>query len=254
MYRSFKVLTGAINDSPNLRPYDYMDDLESFFYVLCHVLFLYKGGSPMDPFSTNRTLVDLNSGHPMLKFAFITRREVDLSAYLIHDERKATVLYDLMDNLRQFFRDVVDEVEIAIVKRNPKAMRPAESWDEYVLLATKAYDKFLGYVATAITRIPDDDRIETGLPSTTAIPGDLSHASPPSIPSSSLVPAYQSPPSPSPSIHLVLPPSLHVSSSSHGTKRRRAPTLLPDAQEARTQADVGDRSEKGRKKMKGARG
>ena len=32
---------------PNVRPHDFMDDLESFFYVLCHVTFLYNGGNSM---------------------------------------------------------------------------------------------------------------------------------------------------------------------------------------------------------------
>jgi len=38
-----------------------MDDLESFFYVWCHVTFLYDGGRPMQRTSSHLMLHDWNS-------------------------------------------------------------------------------------------------------------------------------------------------------------------------------------------------
>jgi hypothetical protein len=142
----------------------------------------------------------------------------------------------------------------------------ARTWDEYILLASEAYGTFLGYLTTAITRIQEIEAAEASMPSTTIIPWDLKLAPPPAIPSSSLVSAHQSSPSPSPSAHLIIQPSSYASSSSsQGIKRRRAPTLLPDARQGVMQVDVSDeddrrdldshsqsRSAKGGKRMKGA--
>src|SRR5882762_10905431 len=58
MYQSYKLLSGP---HANVRPHDFMDDLESFFYVLCHVTFLYDGGRPMKPTSSHPALHDWNS-------------------------------------------------------------------------------------------------------------------------------------------------------------------------------------------------
>src|SRR5882762_8733844 len=57
MYQSYKVLS---EPHPDVRPHDFMDDLESFFYVLCHVTFLYDGGRPMQPTSTHPELKTWN--------------------------------------------------------------------------------------------------------------------------------------------------------------------------------------------------
>src|SRR5882762_3193746 len=72
MYQSYKLLVGSKRDWPHLRPHDYLDDLESFFYVLCHVCFLHKNGEPMASFSTHETLAEWNSGKPNDKWSFIT--------------------------------------------------------------------------------------------------------------------------------------------------------------------------------------
>ena len=58
MYQSYKVLS---EPHPDVRPHDFMDDLKSFFYVWCHVTFLYNGGRPMQPAANHLELKTWNS-------------------------------------------------------------------------------------------------------------------------------------------------------------------------------------------------
>jgi len=53
MYRSYKLLS---RPSPNVRRHDFIDDLESFLYVLYHAAFLCNPGGTMNPISSHEML------------------------------------------------------------------------------------------------------------------------------------------------------------------------------------------------------
>jgi len=226
MYQSYKLLIGSTEDSPDLRPHDYLDDLESFFYVLCHVCFLYKNGEPIASFSTHETLAEWNSGNTKFKGYFLSRNISTLSPDL-ENGKFSKAMYNLLDRLRCMFQSVAQAVDMATRNRPPVPMECPSNHLEYEISAREAYREFLGYIDTGITLMEEVDVIGTStctpiISFSTTVPLALtgldSQSSQP-IPSSS---------------QLFPPAGRHVSSSSsHGSKRRLSATSLSDAEQDR---------------------
>jgi len=227
MYQSFKLLRGAQRASPSLWPQDYLDDLESFFYVLSHVCFLYNGGRHIKNFATDHRLADWNDGRPDFKWTFITMPEPLLSSY-IKKSNCYPAFHDLFTNLQNMFIPVLKFV--AEVSARPSAPTKPVAYKEYKSSAEKSYCEFLGHVDAAINHI---EQIQNNPTATTTMPAA------PSLlliilgsawsPSSALLPVTLPPPSAYPS-----------SSSSQSSKRRLSTTSLQDAEQDKAEAGGGD--------------
>jgi len=104
MYQSYKVVS---EPHPDVRPHDFMDDLESFFYVWCHVTFLYDGGRPMQRTSSHLMLHDWNSRRrnaANAKRSFLLDDDVPPDTPLIGlDTDTCDVVGKLIDSLRAVF-------------------------------------------------------------------------------------------------------------------------------------------------------
>ena len=115
MYQSYKILGGPLL---NVRPHDFMDDLESFFYVLCHVTFLYDGGNGMRS----------PSNHPELRKWTVSPESAADSKYAFMIFPGLSALYNLegldigtthifgtlMSSLRECFRAIHQSIREAI--------------------------------------------------------------------------------------------------------------------------------------------
>jgi len=202
--------------------------LESFFYVLCHVCFLYNGGKQMDPFSTHDILADWSTGKPEFKFAFMMAPGHLLSSY-IHKSNCAPAFYGLFIHLQKMFSPVLNSV--AQATGWPPAPMKRLTYEEHRSFADKSCCKFLGYVDAAIDEI---ERVRNSLTAATT-----TMSTPPSVLPLILDPA-SSQPSPSSAL-LPLPSSYPSSSSSQSSKRRLSTTSLPDAEQDKTEAGGGDR-------------
>src|SRR5882762_3820869 len=146
MYQSFKLLKGAERASPSLRPHDYLDDLESFFYVLCHVCFLYNGGERMDPFLTHNILADWNDGRSDSKLSFMMTEGPMLNPY-IEDSNCAPAFNHLFTHLQNMFLPVLKSVAKESVR--PSAPMKRLTYEEHKSSAEQSYCEFLGYVDAA---------------------------------------------------------------------------------------------------------
>jgi len=228
MYQSFKLLKGTQRGSDNLRPHDYLDDLESFFYVLCHVCFLYNGGKRMDPFSTHDILADWNDGKPAFKLDFMMAPGHLLSPY-IHKSNCATAFYGLFIHLQKMFSPVLNSV--ARATGWPPAPMKRLTYEEHRSFADKSCSEFLGHVDAAINEIEQIRKDLTSAATTTSAPPS---------PLPVILGSASSQPSPSSAL-LPLPSAYPSSSSSQSSKRRLSTTSLPDAEQDKTEAGGGDR-------------
>ena len=206
MYQSFKLLKGAQQPSLGLRPHDYLDDFESFFYVLCHVCFLYNGGKHMNRFSTHNMLADWNDGRSDSKWSFMTTEDPLLSSY-IENSNCALAFNHLFTHLQNLFIPVLQSV--AKASRRPSAPMKFLTYEEYKSSAEKSYCDFLGYVDAAINHI---ELIQNNLTATTTMPAS------PSLLPIILDCAWSQP---GPSSALLPPPSAYPSSSSSQSSKRR---------------------------------
>src|SRR5882762_3486920 len=101
MYPSYKVL---LEPHPDVRPHDFMDDLESFFYVWCHVTFLYNRGCPMQPAASHPVLKTWNSPRELAassKGLFLLNHRLprDTPLHGLDADTRVTVI-KLIDSLR----------------------------------------------------------------------------------------------------------------------------------------------------------
>ena len=154
MYQSYKMLSGP---HKNVRPHDFMDDLESFFYVLCHVTFLYDGGRPMKPTSSHPELKKWNSTRELAagqKGFFLLDNDVPPDTPLDGlDTDTCNVVSKLIDSLRAVFVPILESYGRAVkVHRGilPAPMHVFESWEDYKTSAEEAYNDFLRPINEAI--------------------------------------------------------------------------------------------------------
>jgi len=154
MYQSYKVLS---EPHPDVRPHDYMDDLESFFYVWCHVTFLYNGGRPMQPAANHPELKRWNFPRDA---AAVSKRSFLLSNRLPRDTPLSgldadtrVVVIKLIDFLRAVFLPTMHSYDNAVEEHRdilPAPMHVFDSWEDYETSAEQAYDDFLRPVNEAI--------------------------------------------------------------------------------------------------------
>ena len=227
MYQSFKLLKGAQRPSSSLWPHDYMDDLESFFYVLSHVCLLYNGGKQMDHFATDHRLADWNSGKPEFKWSFMNTEKPLLSSY-IESHNSAPAFHDLFTHLQRMFKPV--HKYVSTVTERPSAPMKPLTYEEYKSSAERSYCKFLGHVDAAINPVEPIQNNSTATTTMLAAPSSLSI----------ILDSAWSQPSPSSSL-LPLPSAYPSSSSSQSSKRRLSTTSLPDAEQDKAEAGGGDR-------------
>jgi len=163
MYQSYKLLSGP---SPNVRPHDFMDDLESFFYVLCHVTFLYNPGRLMKSVSSHEILCDwmaMPKAAANAKFVLLFQRTLSplakfesLSTEIQHVFRKlhgslCTLLVPHVSMIsRAYNYNPVDP-------DSPNPMQRFVTWKKYKTAATDAYDSFLRPVNDAIKELQKND-------------------------------------------------------------------------------------------------
>ncbi|KDQ16033.1 hypothetical protein BOTBODRAFT_54181 [Botryobasidium botryosum FD-172 SS1] len=153
-YQSYKILSQADESLP-LGPHDHMDDLESFFYVLCHISAMVKGPK-------TREIPDL-AGHPELRKWVLSSDETpDFKLKVIHER----ILYvrcteyfarykDLLDKLRYFFWPRIAIAQDAVVDSKPM---PNLEWplEERLERAKADYDGFTEIVSEFIELLGPD--------------------------------------------------------------------------------------------------
>jgi len=154
MYQSYKVLS---EPHPNVRPHDFMDDLESFLYVLCHVTLLYDGGRPMKPTSSHAELKAWNSARELAAhskgfFLFNHRLPKDTPLNCLNADTRVLVL-ELINSLRAVIVPTIHSYNDAVDNHYDGLAAPMhlfESWDDYKTSAEMAYNDFLRPINEAI--------------------------------------------------------------------------------------------------------
>src|SRR5882762_5277901 len=115
MYQSYKVLS---EPHPDVRPHDFMDDLESFFYVWCHVTFLYDGGRSIQPTFNHPVLHDWNSRRrhaANAKRLFLFNHRLPRGTPLHGlDADTRVVIIKLIDSLRAVFLPTINSYDDAV--------------------------------------------------------------------------------------------------------------------------------------------
>ncbi|KDQ16002.1 hypothetical protein BOTBODRAFT_144749 [Botryobasidium botryosum FD-172 SS1] len=156
-YRSYKILCHANDPDPlPLGPHDHMDDLESFFYALCHISVMVEGPSTPD--------IPHLDKHTMLADWELTDRNAAVTKLLILQQPYLHLICTeyfagfegLLDDLRRFFWPRITNVEAVVVPtRAPeRPVMPSLEWsmEERLEHAEEDYDRFIGIVSDFIKR------------------------------------------------------------------------------------------------------
>ncbi|KAJ7690134.1 hypothetical protein B0H17DRAFT_596366 [Mycena rosella] len=147
-YQSVKVLHG----SSKLGHHDNMDDIESIFYVLYHVLFGHDtSGNPL-PYEAPGQIADWhNIGVPPVALAKQKKSflrgpgELELMRYT---GQERSVLYALMSELQKFFYSRMNHIGEALAFQEPVAFPEYSQHD-----ADEQYERFLAIVDGAIQKL-----------------------------------------------------------------------------------------------------
>jgi len=137
-----------------------MDDLESFFYVWCHVTFLYDGDRPMQPTSSHPELKAWNYTWDIAarsKRSFLLDDNVPMDTPLNYLDADTRVLvFKLMNSLRDVIVPTLRSHGRAVGGQPgalPVPMDVFESWEDYKTSAEQAYGDFLRPVNEAINTL-----------------------------------------------------------------------------------------------------
>jgi len=257
MYQSYKVLSGP---SPNVRPHDFMDDLESFFYVLCHVTFLYNPGRPMKSVSSHEILrpwmfsPEVAAG---MKFMFAAVPGLPSNVTFENLGTKTVdVVYNMLTSLCAFFSPHHYTIAAALTNVRSSSAKPMHrlgSRKEYMTVAKDAYDSFLLPVNGAIEELQQlypDWNSELPLPSrdSRASEVDSGRSSPASLSAPDDGPRAGS----SLSLPLSLPPDSSTHTSRSSSKRPRSPVSDEPASIEHESAGSDTRSGRATMRTKGS--
>jgi hypothetical protein len=145
-----------------VQPHNFMDDLESFFYVLCHVTFLYNQGHPMKSASRHEILSEWTLSPRISaksKSVFSYEDGLPFGVIFMGNEKAEGAFYTLLRSLCEIFRQQHADFRKAFTQdpRSRTPMKHLSNWEEYKTAAKEAYDKFLGPVNIAIDELKSID-------------------------------------------------------------------------------------------------
>jgi hypothetical protein len=144
MYQSYKVLRSP---SQYLRPHNAKDDLESFFYVLCHVLFEFSPDLNSHYFNKGSQDVLEQWAHTKVEYCITSKGFFIRSEVLFHFHRTLGRMPGrLLENLRLFFQSMVSEVNTALHFGVCNSITTDDNGESYFKAAERDYNDFLKIV------------------------------------------------------------------------------------------------------------
>lgn len=149
-FQSMNVLESYSPFTNKCKRRDYMDDLESFFYVLCWICCRYSGPGQklkIPPAAIMRWDVDNPKDAADAKIDALTQVFCTLYSATPYFGEAFDIL---MNRLSAFF-------SVAYVKRYCNPEKAAVNLDKMEASATFAYDTFLEYIDQAIRRVEAED-------------------------------------------------------------------------------------------------
>ncbi|KAJ6570073.1 hypothetical protein DFH09DRAFT_1313284 [Mycena vulgaris] len=161
-YQSVKVLYG----SPLLKHHDNMDDIESVFYVLYHVLYGYDTFGNSIP---DKALGEIAVWHNPLTFprtlsgnkrSFL--RELNPQRLTRYSGPEKTILSAMVNELRRFFAARLDHIGLALAAEDPI---PFPKYDQAG--AKDQYHEFIAIIEVAIQKLPETPSATSAPPSPT---------------------------------------------------------------------------------------
>ncbi|RXW14926.1 hypothetical protein EST38_g10928 [Candolleomyces aberdarensis] len=167
-FQSLMVLR-SYNLNPVFVPeYDYLDDIEAFFWVFAYIVFTYAPNGDRLPFKDHRKLPQWlwNDGSPCLifarKFTFLDSPSAALDAQdAMHPGWKATCC-DLFLEFREFVHEISYEKQRLVYKGWKEHRRPAP--DRFASLLAKVdehYASLLGMFDAALKKVAEAGIDET---------------------------------------------------------------------------------------------
>jgi hypothetical protein len=182
MYQSYKVLRSP---SQYLRPHNAKDDLESFFYVLCHVLFEFSPDLNSRYYDERSQDVLEQWAHTNVKYCITSKSSfIQSNIWFDFHDTLGEMPGRLLERLRLFFQPMVFEVHTALRSGVCNPMATDDNGESYFMATERDYSDFLKIVDEEIVVLggtPSPVREASTFQGSTSGPPQISTPLPPTL-------------------------------------------------------------------------